>query len=1057
MSTLFNNVELTNIQRRLARFRHLMFILMFIFSYYLVFLSTDGYGKEQEMLPYGNLTVSLVNGLTSQPIPYEEVYLNRVEPDGSKTYLSMRHTDQRGLAGFEIDELGTGAVFIVSVRPFNGSWIKSPPFSTSGVVHIEAGLLPVTVVAGDGSGLLPNKKVSLWEVMEDGSYRYRKSGFTDASGLIVFDAPGIGNGRTYVLRAKSPVDGTTKISQFITSKGAMRFTVGNAPLNITLVNGLTGNPVSGQTVVARKLIPDGSSNGTYKWVSSHDTDNNGQAVFDLDGLGSGTKYMLHTIPYNGGTVYTQAITKTGDIVFKVGMLPVTLIDHATGQAMANKKLVVYEKTSTGKLRWKKSGITDTDGIVRFDLEGIDDGRIYVVRVYNPFGDGKRFYSPLILNTGPVEMSIQRGESNRLDLTPPEVSISSPVNGQQVADAGFILKGVASDSQTITNVIVKITDPVKGVTESNAVYNPISGYWEYIVGSAAITRNKNITVEVSAIDNSHNIGTISSQFNVIRDWWRPQLEITSHRNNDRVFSNGFLVSGTVEDNTGVIRIVASVTDSVLGRTVVNAPLETSSDGVWNLVVHGTEITADSEVTIVISAYDAQGYTNKQTVVLRTLSSMLNAHQLINRITFGATPELLSRIQRIGPEEYLTQQLNPDSINDSELEVALENKFSEINSVRELQNYQLIRAIYSNRQLQEVMTWFWENHFNTNIRRIDWELAENNGFRQHALGYFRDLLEVSATSPAMMLYLDNHHSYKDDPNENYARELLELHTLGVHGGYTQEDVVEVARVFTGWRIKNGAFKFAGWAHDYGDKTVLGHFIPGQGMEEGKTVLDILAVHPSTAEFICTKLIKKLVTDEPAASAVSECVDVFLSSGGHIGTVVEHILRSPSFNSVAQYHKKVKTPYEFIAGIMRNFKANPGENGPRYALRNMGMPLFQNPLPTGWAEAGNAWTDSNQLMQRQQYATKAVFRNASEKYTYMQLSDFFLNRGITTAEGVVGFLFQVALGSDYSQTEWDTAIGVLTMDGNMPFDIYDEDAETKLKVLVALVMNYPGYQLQ
>ncbi len=1011
--------------------------------------------KGSRIFNVGNLPLvaSLVNALTGDPMAGIAVRAYQVMPDDTLKYVVSHETDDQGTVIFDLEGLGSGTDYVLYTAPYNGGGVYSPVLSNTKAVRLEVGALPVTVVAGDGSGPMANTKVWLYEVMDDGSKEYRKSGHTDVSGLIVFDAPDLGNGRTYVLRAHSPVNGTNKYSPPITAKGAMTFTVGNSPLNVTLVNGISGQPVTNQIVSARRILPD----GTHTRAAVHETNDQGLAVFDLEGLGKGTSYQIYTRPYNGGYVVSPEIHHTGNMIFKVGMVPVTLKDLTTGQVMPDRELGAYEKTAEGKLIWRKSGTTDAQGIVRFDLDGVDDGRVYVILAYNPYGDKNRYYSSWIVSTGPMEMGIRRGEPHTLDRTPPIVSIVSPTTGQQVASNGFHLTGRATDKQTITSVTVKITDPVKGVTESDVALNPISGYWEYTVDAAAISVNNTVRVEVSAMDNSYNIGRASALYTVIHDDDLPQLSITSHQNDDKVFANGFLVSGTILDNTGVTRLFATVEDSNLGRTVSQAPVAFSSDGLWNLVVHDAQVTADANVTITVTAYDAADNMSQQSVLLYTLPSQLNASQLINRTTFGATPQLLSRIQAIGPEAYLAEQLTPDAIDDAELESIIAQEFSEISSTRDLQRYQLTRAIYSKRQLQEVMTWFWENHFNTYNRKTVWEVAENNGFRQHALGYFRDLLEVSAKSPAMLRYLDNVYSHKNQPNENYARELMELHTLGVDGGYTQKDISEVARVFTGWRYKDDAFYFATWAHDDENKTVLGHPIPGDGVSEGEAVLDILAKHPSTARFICTKLLKKLVEDTPSAQAVDDCAAVFRSSGGHIGTVIEHILRSHRFNSKETIHKKVKTPFEFIAGIMRNFNAYPGNNGPRYALQNMGMPLFLNMLPTGWPEVGSAWTDSNQLMLRQQYSARIAFRGASQNYTYLQLPGFFIDRKITTADGVVGFLFQMALGNDYSQIEWDSAMGVLTLDGNMPFDIYAEDAEKQLQTVAALVMSYPGYQLQ
>lgn len=438
-----------------------------------------------------------------------------------------------------------------------------------------------------------------------------------------------------------------------------------------------------------------------------------------------------------------------------------------------------------------------------------------------------------------------------------------------------------------------------------------------------------------------------------------------------------------------------------------------------------------------------------------SFVINQTQLLNRITFGATPELLKYTKSVGALVFLGEQLQPEMFDNTELE-------SQINglNLREYQDlslWKLLHAIHSKRQLQEVMTQFWDNHFSTDINKtgIDAEKAENQLFRQHALGKFRDLLQISATSPAMLRYLDNASSHKRAPNENYARELMELHTLGVNGGYTEKDVAEVARALTGWRVVGNEFYFDETWHDSEEKIVLGYVISaGGGVEEGERILDILATHPSTADFICTKLLQLFVADQPSAKSKDNCVAVFLNTDGDIRQVVEFVLLSPEFNASPQ-HRKIKTPFEFVTNVVRNLEVTTPDTDKNLsrALVNMGMPLFKNPVPTGWPETGDKWMTSDQIMQRIKFVNQTLLQTDNNQ-VHVDLKNLVLNQGYETAEDIVKFLFELTLSNDYSTTEWEIALGILT---DTPFDINAGDAEQKLRRLVMTVLSYPSYQLQ
>jgi uncharacterized protein (DUF1800 family) len=283
-------------------------------------------------------------------------------------------------------------------------------------------------------------------------------------------------------------------------------------------------------------------------------------------------------------------------------------------------------------------------------------------------------------------------------------------------------------------------------------------------------------------------------------------------------------------------------------------------------------------------------------------------------------------------------------------------------------------------------------------VDYDRA----IRTHALGKFRDLLHAVATSPAMLYYLDNYQSTVDSlhptliewqveqrrnahppfgdstlvrtvkrrrtrVNENYARELMELHTLGVDGGYTQRDVQEVARCLTGWSIDNfqfgGTFAFPAGQHDAGEKTVLGVRIPGgHGIEDGEQVLDILTGHPSTARFIATKLVVHFVSDSAPPALVERVAQVYLRTGGDIKETMRAIIKSPEFNSRAAYRAKVKTPFELVASMMRAMSAVPDTTQQTVQLvARLGQPIFGRLTPDGWPDQAAAWMNTGALMNR------------------------------------------------------------------------------------------------
>ena len=424
----------------------------------------------------------------------------------------------------------------------------------------------------------------------------------------------------------------------------------------------------------------------------------------------------------------------------------------------------------------------------------------------------------------------------------------------------------------------------------------------------------------------------------------------------------------------------------------------------------------------------------------------AHAL-NRMAFGARPGDVERIAAMGLDRYIDQQLHPDRINDAALaprlahlstigmssrEIADRIEAPQIEArrarkdgdppspqdmnansvVQELGEQKVLRAVYSDRQLQEVLTDFWFNHFNVDARKgpVRFMLPEyeREVIRPHVLGKFRDLLEATAKSPAMLFYLDNWMSV--DPNgphpqlprprvargpfgpilvqppprrpannapkglnENYARELMELHTLGVDGGYTQKDVTEVARCFTGWTIDKpragGGFMFRPALHDEGQKVVLGHVIKrGGDQSDGEHVLDILAAHPSTARFIATKLARHFVSDQPAPALVDRVARRFRETDGDLREVMRTLLTSPEFLSTAAVNAKMKTPFEFVVSALRATGAEVQDALPLVrTMQQLGMPLYQCQPPTGYKDTADAWINTGALVDRMNFALR------------------------------------------------------------------------------------------
>lgn len=383
---------------------------------------------------------------------------------------------------------------------------------------------------------------------------------------------------------------------------------------------------------------------------------------------------------------------------------------------------------------------------------------------------------------------------------------------------------------------------------------------------------------------------------------------------------------------------------------------------------------------------------------TESSIDLVSHLINRLSFGPRPGDYARVAAMGPEAYIEEQLEPEAIDDRAAEWIVRRletlsktagelfEYKEKFLLSELTRGTVLRAVYSRRQLDEVMVNFWTDHFNIDISKGDcrWlKVADDREvIRRNAMGNFADLVRASALSPAMLWYLDGRVNRKADadekPNENYGRELLELHTLGVHGGYTQRDVMETARCLTGWTVRTGnsfskgKVEFNPELHDDGEKTILGKTIPaGLGEEDLDRVLDIVTRHPSTARFISTKLCRRFIDEDPPENAIDATAAAFARSDGDIRETLRALFSTDEFR--ASRGNRLKRPFRFVVSALRATAAKTDARQPLLDyLTRMGHAPFQYPTPDGYPEEASPWMGT--LMWRWHFAM-ALTENSIE----------------------------------------------------------------------------------
>jgi uncharacterized protein (DUF1800 family) len=465
------------------------------------------------------------------------------------------------------------------------------------------------------------------------------------------------------------------------------------------------------------------------------------------------------------------------------------------------------------------------------------------------------------------------------------------------------------------------------------------------------------------------------------------------------------------------------------------------------------------------------------------------QRFNEILKMSPPDQHALVETLkGPKlEALGQGMTPQQ---KETLMALEHPQQVV--VSELMQAKLLRAIYSERQLDEVMTDFWLNHFNIFINkgadRFLLTSYERDVIRPRALGKFEDLLVATAKSPAMLFYLDNWQSVGPDSdvalgvpprrddhhrrpqyrpqhpkakagtglNENYGRELMELHTLSVNGGYSQKDVTETAKVFTGWTIdhpeRGGGFKFDPRMHEPGTKTVLRHRIKENGEKEGLQVLHMLARNPNTAHFISQKLAMRFVCDDPPPALVERMTRTFLKKDGDIREVLKTLFKSPEFWSVDTYRAKVKTPLEFVVSAVRASGAQVDDARPLIAtLNNLGMMPYSMQPPTGYSMKAEAWVSSAALLGRMNFALGL----AAGRLRGISVDTSQMASGAADPRATLAALESVLLAGDISKQTHDSIAKQLDDPQISQRKLDDASRPPNVAGIAGLILGSPEFQ--
>ena len=426
-------------------------------------------------------------------------------------------------------------------------------------------------------------------------------------------------------------------------------------------------------------------------------------------------------------------------------------------------------------------------------------------------------------------------------------------------------------------------------------------------------------------------------------------------------------------------------------------------------------------------------------------------LLRRAGFGWTPAELDEYLAIGYGATLDRLINYELVDDSALDARLQQMQIDMSSFEGARLWWLMRMLYTRRPLQEKMALFWHNHFvsaSSKVLTANLMLQQIQLYRDHALGNFETLLQKVTRDPAMIYYLDNKENKKGAPNENYAREVMELFTVGI-GNYTEQDIKEAARAFTGYTSdRQSVYVFNPDEHDDGVKTFMGE----TRAWDADDILGKLVRHPATAHYITAKLFRYFVHDQPSPATIERLAGVFTASGFDIKAVVVDILTGPEFLSSDAYHNQVKQPIDLVIGALKALDAQNVAPDLPQLTRKMGQDLLNPPDVSGW-KSGTYWLNASTLLERFNFADQvAGAHNPSGPY-FVDVAGHIRSQSLVTAADVINHYVGLLVDGDVSPEARRALVDYLAADPS-PEDGHLPDE--KVRSAVHLVMSLPTYQL-
>jgi uncharacterized protein (DUF1800 family) len=431
-------------------------------------------------------------------------------------------------------------------------------------------------------------------------------------------------------------------------------------------------------------------------------------------------------------------------------------------------------------------------------------------------------------------------------------------------------------------------------------------------------------------------------------------------------------------------------------------------------------------------------------------------LLNRTGFGFTPEELAPYLAMGYSSALKQLTNPSSVDNSKLDGMLAEQNFDFTNPDDIKRWWLFRMMFTGRPLEEKLTLFWHGHFATSDNKVRNPYAmyvQNCTMRKYAFGKFDDLLLAMSKDPAMIIWLDNQQNRKGKPNENYAREVMELFTMGI-GNYSEQDVKEGARAFTGWQTKPDGYFFNKGQHDSGSKTFLGQ----TGNFNGEDIISILANEKATAHYLARKLIRYFALYEPSNSFVEEIATIYKKNDHNIGAMVSAIFSSRYFTTSACFHSLIKSPCEYVVGMLKTFQVSQVDAEVPRLMAAMGQNLFNPPSVKGW-DGGENWIASDVMMERFNFATRMISQKFDYLDKYSSPAKIATEQGLTDAGETVDYFLSLLIENDAPQSVRERLVKYVSTDlSGKPLDKLPNDKvlDARLRGLVHLIMTLPTYQL-